>query len=180
MAEDAAQEGARVPVDAAALARSTPDLPVAAKRAIRAWQERVQQLVQAENITKRSVSRVVSFDHESLALVLMIGVLSSGVPAVAGSTGSGPEPAAADAGPAGAGPSDEAGTGPERLLGSLFGGGQLRDLTAKARLDLHERVAALLAPEADRFDAVLDDSGTPPETVADQLTQASEALEGAR
>jgi hypothetical protein len=190
MAEDAAQEGARLPVDAAALARSTPDLPAAAKRAIRAWQERVQELVQAENITKRSVSRVVSFDHESLALVLMIGVLSSSAPAVAGSTGAGPEPAAADggpsgagpsgAGPSGAGPSDDAGTGPERLLGSLFGGGQLRDLTAKARLDLHERVAALFAPEADRFDAVLDDAGTPPETVADQLTQASEALEGAR
>ncbi len=200
MAEGAAQEGARLPVDAAALARSTPDLPAAAKRAIRAWQERVQELVQAENITKRSVSRVVSFDHESLALVLMVGVLSSGVPAAAGSTGSGPEPAAAAGGPAVAGvssaglsgaglsgagssepgPSDEAGTGPERLLGSLFGVGQLRDLTAKARLDLHERVAALFAPEADRFDAVLDDAGTPPETVADQLTQASEALEGAR
>ena len=175
MAEGAAQEGARLPVDAAALARSTPDLPVAARQAIRAWQERVQELVQAENITKRSVSRVVSFDHESLALVLMIGVLSSGGPAPAEGTGSAADPAGPDAGPA-----DEAAAGPERLLGSLFGGGQLRDLTAKARLDLHERVAALFAPEAGRFDAVLDASGTPPETVADQLTQASEALEGAR
>jgi len=200
MAEGAAQEGARLPVDAAALARSTPDLPAAAKRAIRAWQERVQELVQAENITKRSVSRVVSFDHESLALVLMVGVLSSGVPAAAGSTGSGPEPAAADGGPAVAGvssaglsgaglsgagssepgPSDEAGTGPERLLGSLFGVGQLRDLTAKARLDLHERVAALFAPEAARFDTVIDAAGTAQETVAAKLVEASVALEGAR
>jgi energy-coupling factor transporter ATP-binding protein EcfA2 len=181
MAEDAAQEGARLPVDPAALARSTPDLAVAARRAIRAWQEQVQELVQAENITKRSVSRVVSFDHESLALVLMIGVLGAGGPGAAGpeaalgSPDPAPQQAAGDVGPP-----DDAGTGPERLLGSLFGVGQLRDLTAKARLDLHERVAALFAPEAERFGSVLDASGTPPATVATQLTQASEALEGAR
>jgi energy-coupling factor transporter ATP-binding protein EcfA2 len=168
MAEGAAQEGGRLPVDAAALARSDPDLPVAAKRAVRAWQERVQHLVQAENITKRSVSRVVSFDHESLALVLMIGVLGSSGPAIEGPDGGSAEPA------------EDAGTGPERLLGSLFGAGQLRDLTAKARLDLHERVAALFAPEAERFDAVIDAAGVPPENVAAELTRASAALEGAR
>jgi energy-coupling factor transporter ATP-binding protein EcfA2 len=196
MAEDAANES-RPPVDAAALARSTPELPAAAKRAVRAWQERVQQLVQAENITKRSVSRVVSFDHESLALVLMIGVLGSGGPAAAAGEAAGaaaaPDGPAGDAGPAGTAPAGsatrteasgpdpaEAGTGPERLLGSLFGAGQLRDLTATARADLHERVAALFAPEAARFDAVIDASGVPKETVAAQLIEASAALEGAR
>jgi energy-coupling factor transporter ATP-binding protein EcfA2 len=193
MAEDAANES-RPPVDAAALARSTPDLPVAAKRAVRAWQERVQQLVQAENITKRSVSRVVSFDHESLALVLMIGVLGSGGPAVtAGEAAGTADVSEGSADPAGTAPAEsaagteargpdpaDAGTGPERLLGSLFGAGQLRDLTAKARADLHERVAALLAPEAARFDAVVDASGAPQETVAAQLIEASAALEAAR
>ena len=133
--------------------------------------------MQAENITKRSVSRVVSFDHESLALVLMIGVLGSsprdaaGTAAAAAAGGTGP---VTDADPA------AAGTGPERLLGSLFGAGQLRDLTAKARLDLHERVAALFAPEAARFDTVIDAAGTAQETVAAKLVEASVALEGAR
>jgi energy-coupling factor transporter ATP-binding protein EcfA2 len=181
MAEDAANE-ARLPVDAAALARATPDLAAAAKRAIRSWQERVQQLVQAENITKRSVSRVVSFDHESLALVLMIGVLGSGGPAGPAGPGSpaGSGGLPATGGPAGPGGPGEGGTGPERLLGSLFGAGQLRDLTAKARLDLHERVAALLASEVARFDTVIDAAGSPQETVAAQLVEASVALEGAR
>jgi energy-coupling factor transporter ATP-binding protein EcfA2 len=189
MAEDAANER-RPPADAAALARSTPDLPAAAKRAVRSWQERVQQLVQAENITKRSVSRVVSFDHESLALVLMIGVLGSGgpagragapvvVPASAADPGGAADPAGA-AGPGGPGEPAEGGTGPERLLGSLFGAGQLRDLTAKARLDLHERVAALFAAETGRFDAVIDGVGPAQETVAARLIEASVALEGAR
>jgi energy-coupling factor transporter ATP-binding protein EcfA2 len=180
MAEDAAHER-RPPVDAAALARSTPDLPAAAKRAVRSWQERVHQLVQAENITKRSVSRVISFDHESLALVLMIGVLGS---SAGDAAGTGTAAAAGDAAgsdvPARAAEPPDAGTGPERLLGSLFGAGQLRDLTAKARLDLHERVAALLAPEAARFDTVIDAAGTPQETVAAKLVEASVALEGAR
>jgi energy-coupling factor transporter ATP-binding protein EcfA2 len=195
MAEDAANER-RPPADAAALARSTPDLPAAAKRAVRSWQERVQQLVQAENITKRSVSRVVSFDHESLALVLMIGVLGSGgpagpagapavVPARAAGPGGAADPAGAGgaggaADPAGPGEPAEGGTGPERLLGSLFGAGQLRDLTAKARLDLHERVEALFAAETERFDAVIDGVGPAQETVAAQLIEASVALEGAR
>jgi hypothetical protein len=189
MAEDAANER-RPPADAAALARSTPDLPAAAKRAVRSWQERVQQLVQAENITKRSVSRVVSFDHESLALVLMIGVLGSGgpagragAPAVAPASAADPASAAHPAGaadPAGPGEPAEGGTGPERLLGSLFGAGQLRDLTAKARLDLHERVAALFAAETGRFDAVIDGVGPAQETVAARLIEASVALEGAR
>jgi hypothetical protein len=62
----------------------------------------------------------------------------------------------------------------------LFGAGQLRDLTAKARLDLHERVAALFAPEVVRFDMVIDAAGSPQETVAAQLVEASVALEGAR
>jgi hypothetical protein len=139
------------------------------------------------------VSRVVSFDHESLALVLMIGVLGSSGPA--GPAGAGapaavgaadragaavPAGAADPAGPRGPGEPADAGTGPERLLGSLFGAGQLRDLTAKARLDLHERVAALLADEAGRFDAVIDGVGPAQETVAAQLIEASVALEGAR
>jgi hypothetical protein len=181
MAPDAASEETRPPADAAALAHASQELPAAARQAVRSWQERVMQLVQAENITKRSVSRVVSFDHESLALVLMIGVLGPAGPAA--SAAASPEPAApsASAGPGPDGdPADGSSAGPERLLGSLFGAGQLRELTAKARLDLHERVAALFEPEVARFSSVVDASGIPDDTVAAQLIEASETLEAAR
>jgi hypothetical protein len=189
-------EDARPPVDAAALGRSSPQLAGAVRAAVRAWQDRVLQLIQAENITKRSVSRLVSFDHESLALVLMIGVLGAGpAPAASAAASAAASPAASaaesttgsTAGGADAGgttdasdPADGAGTGPDRLLGSLFGAAQLRSLTAKVRGDLQERVAALFEPEIGRFDSVIDAAGAPEESVAAQLIEASEALEAAR
>jgi hypothetical protein len=176
MADNAADEGGVTPVDAAALARSSPELAAAARRAVRAWQERVLQLVQAENVTKRSIARVVSFDHESLALVLMICVL--GTESGGDSGGSEHE---ASAGPAVADPADNGpGTGPERLLSSLFGTGLLRDITARARLDLHERAEALLDAERGRFTEVIDAAGVPDETVAAQLVDAGTALEAVR
>jgi energy-coupling factor transporter ATP-binding protein EcfA2 len=246
MAENAADEGGVAPVDAAALAKSSTELAAAARKLVRAWQERVLQLVHAENVTKRSIARVVSFDHESLALVLMIGVLgtppsraqasdgeaasavpasavpaaspvpASPVPASAGSASAG----SASAGPAGTAPAgamgagaaaagdsatgvaaagappasaaaaspkiatgglaDDPGAGPERLLSSLFGAGLLRDITARARLDLHDRVATLFETELARFSAVIDAAGGPDEATAAQLVAASEALEAVR
>ena len=65
-------------------------------------------LVREENVTKRSIARVVSFDEESLALVLTIGVLGY---------------ARADVTADGA-----AAAVPQRLLESLFGAGLLRDI----------------------------------------------------
>jgi GTPase SAR1 family protein len=192
MADNAADEGGGPPVDAAALARSSTDLAAAARRAVRAWQERVLQLVQAENVTKRSISRVVSFDHESLALVLMIGVLGtepasasqpSASPASASQAGTsragGSETGASETG-AGDDPGSGQAAGPERLLSSLFGAGLLRDITAQARLDLHERVKALFDAELGRFGEVIDAAGAPDETVAAQLVAAGEALEAGR
>jgi hypothetical protein len=159
MADNAKNEGSSAQVNAAALAKSSPALAAAARKTVRGWQDNVLDLVQAENVTKRSIARVVSFDTESLALVLMIGVLRP-----------------ADGAPDGA----EAEAGPERLLGSLFGAGLLRDLTARARQDLQQRAAALLDSEQDRFSEVIDAAGTPDETVAAQLVAACEALEAAR
>jgi len=205
MADSVASEGGAATVDAAALARSSPELTAAARRAVRSWQDRVLQLVQAENVTKRSIARVVSFDHESLALVLMIAALGTGS-ASAGDENSG-DSGGKDAGQAGAGRADAGdakaaqaasgeksagegeagqdavsgpGTGPERLLSSLFGAGLLRDITAAARQDLHDRVAALFEVELGRFTEVIDAAGVPDESVAAQLVQAGEALEAVR
>ena len=148
------------PVGSAALTRSSPDLATRAARAVSAWQDHVMQLVKAENVTKRSVARVVSFDEESLALVLTIGMLGYGADGVA-----------ADG---------DASAVPQRLLTSLFGAGQLRDLGARARMDLHDRISLLFDEELQRFAAIVHAAGAPNGDAALALREAEEALEAAR
>src|ERR1700728_3717087 len=148
------------PVGSAALTRSSPDLATRAARAVSAWQDHVMQLVKAENVTKRSVARVVSFDEESLALVLTIGMLGYGADGVA-----------ADG---------DASAVPQRLLTSLFGAGQLRDLGARARMDLHDRVSLLFDEELQRYAAIVHAAGAPNGDAALALREAEEALEAAR
>jgi energy-coupling factor transporter ATP-binding protein EcfA2 len=146
--------------DTAALARSSPDLATRLAKVISAWQDHVMDLVRAENVTKRSVARVVSFDEESLALVLTIGLLgygAGGVPVTEGTSAV-----------------------PQRLLTSLFGAGPLRDLGAKARLDLHDRVSLLFDEELRRFMQIINAAGAPDENAAPALLQAAEALEATR
>ncbi|MGD0374103.1 MAG: GTPase [Streptosporangiaceae bacterium] len=148
------------PVTAAGLARSSPDLATRSARAISAWQDHVRQLVRAENVTKRSVARVASFDDESLALVLTIGLLGYGAGDVAVTEGTSAVP--------------------QRVLTSLFGAGPLRDLGGRARLDLHDRISLLFAEEMRRFAEVIDAAGEPEETAAMHLYQAASTLEAAR
>jgi energy-coupling factor transporter ATP-binding protein EcfA2 len=143
-----------------ALARSSPDLAGRSAQAVSTWQDHVLHLVQTEHLTKRSVSRVMSFDEPSLALVLTVGVLGDGI--------------------AGAAEDEDSSTVPQRLLTSLFGAGQLREITAQARLDLHERIGMLLAEETRRFTEIIDSAGAADATLAAELRQASVALEAAR
>jgi energy-coupling factor transporter ATP-binding protein EcfA2 len=146
--------------DSAALARPTGALAETAAEAVAGWQDHVLELVRAENVTRRSISRVVSFDEEALALVLTIGVLTP----VADGDDTGEDPDAA----------------PERLLASLFGAGLLRDIGARVRLDLRERVRELFRAEARRYFEIIDSAGVPDDTAATELLQAGYALEGAR
>jgi energy-coupling factor transporter ATP-binding protein EcfA2 len=145
---------------ATALGRSSPDLARRAAQAISSWQDHVMHLVQAENVTKRSIARVVSFDEESLVLVVIIGLLGHG----AGE--------AVAAGGASAAAQD--------LLSSLVGPGPLREIGTKARADLRERVRLLFDEEMLRFAEVIDAEGVPDEDAAVQLYQATYALEVAR
>jgi energy-coupling factor transporter ATP-binding protein EcfA2 len=145
---------------AMALSRSAPDLPRRAAQAISSWQDHVMHLVQAENVTKRSIARVVSFDDESLALVVIIGLLGFGAGDVAAAEGTS---AAA-----------------QELLSSLFGPGPLRDIEAKARADLRERVRLLFDEEMLRFAELIDVEGVPDEAAAVQLYQATYSLEVVR
>ena len=150
--------------DPAALARATAGLATAAAAAVSEWQHHVRRLVKAENVTKRSIARVVSFDDEALALVLTIGVISSGA--------------------APGGTAVQGGTAveavPRQMLESLFGAGLLRDIGARIRLDLRERAGRLLTAEAERFFALIDSAGLPDDSAASELLQAGEALERAR
>jgi energy-coupling factor transporter ATP-binding protein EcfA2 len=142
------------------LSRSSPDLPRRAAQAVSSWQDHVMHLVQAENVTKRSIARVVSFDDESLALVMIIGLLGFGAGDSATSEGS-----SAVA---------------QELLSSLFGPGPLRDIGAKALADLKERVSLLFDEEMLRFAELVDAEGVPDETAAVQLYEATYSLEVVR
>jgi hypothetical protein len=145
---------------AAALGRSAPDLAMRTAQAISAWQDHVMHLVKAENVTKRSIARVVSFDEESLALVLTMGLLGYGA----------------------GGDTVNEGTSvvPQHLLTSLFGAGPLREIAAKARADLHDRIRLLFDEEMLRFTLAIESAGVPGDTSAAQLRQAALTLEKAR
>jgi energy-coupling factor transporter ATP-binding protein EcfA2 len=157
---------------AAALARSSPDLATRSARAVSAWQDHVMQLVRAESVTKRSVARVVSFDEESLALVLTIGMLGSGATGASGGSGA--------SGADGPSATEGAVAVPQRLLTTLFGAGPLRDLGARARTDLHERINLLFGEEMQRFGEIINAAGAPDSRAAAGLREAEEMLEAAR
>ncbi|HUZ54713.1 MAG TPA: GTPase [Streptosporangiaceae bacterium] len=143
-----------------ALSRSSADLPRRVAQAVAAWQDHLLHLVQTENVTRRSIARIASFDPESLALVLTIGVLGYGAGDVIVSEG--------------------ASAVPQRLLTSLFGAGLMRDIGGQARQDLHERIGLLFSEEALRFTALMDAVGAPDEAAPTELYQASYSLESAR
>jgi hypothetical protein len=143
-----------------ALGRSSADLPRRVAQAVAAWQEQLLHLVQTENVTRRSIARLASFDPESLSLVMTIGVLGYGAEDVMASEG--------------------ASVGPQHVLTSLFGAGLLRDIGGQARQDLHDRVSLLFSEEALRFTALIDAIGAPDETAPSDLYQASYSLESAR
>jgi hypothetical protein len=141
---------------AASLGRASPDLATRAARAVSGWQDQVTRMVQAENVTKRSIARAVSLDDDSLATVLMTGLLGAS--------------------------EEAAGTAaiPQRLLTSLFGAGLLRDVTARAHGELRERIGLIFDEEMLRFAGAVAAAGAPDAAVALQLYQATYALEVAR
>jgi energy-coupling factor transporter ATP-binding protein EcfA2 len=140
----------------AALGRASPDLASHAAQAVSAWQDQVTRLVQAENVTKRSIAKAVSLDNDSLATVLIVSLLGAS--------------------------EDDTGTAsiPRRLLTSLFGAGPLRDIMTRTRADLRHRITLLLDEEMRRFAVVIDAVGTPDAAASLHLYQATYALEVAR
>ena len=117
------------------------------------------RLVKAESVTKRSIARVMSFDDDSLATVLIVAMLGQ---------------RDADAAPA------STGAVPQLLLTSLFGAGPLREIGSKARADLRVRMRRLFDEEMLRFVEVIDSAGTLDDAAAVRLYQATYSLEMAR
>jgi hypothetical protein len=141
------------------LGESSDDLPRRAGRAVAAWQDHLVGLIRTEGVTKRSVARLVSFDAESLALILAIGMFGYGTAEV-----------------------EVAGKSalPQRLLHALLGAESLRNISAKARSDLRTRIGTLFDDEVWRYVQVLDGAGIPDESAATRLYQAMYNLEVAR
>src|SRR5699024_4221456 len=128
------------------------------------WQREISEMTKAGGATKRSVARSVTFDHDVVALVLIIDLLGYEH--------------------SGRGDNDQAGTSsgpsPQRLLKGLFGAPSLRSIGGAARDNLRRRIVGLIDGEKVPFDAALASAGIPPEGSAVQLYQATHNLEIAR
>lgn len=145
---------------ASTLGRASPDLATRAARAVSSWQEQTLRIVKAENVTKRSIARVINFDDESLATVLMIGMLAQNAPEAE---------------------LEESSTAiPQRLLTSLFGAGPMREVSSQVRVDLQHRIRLILDEEMLRFSRIISRTDVPDASAAVQLYQAAYALEVTR
>ncbi|MEV4751169.1 GTPase [Streptosporangium sp. NPDC049248] len=150
--------GAQEILAAAELGQASDDLPRRAGRTIAAWQEHITELIRTEGVTKRSVARVISFDVESLSLILTIGLLGYGASEARNGTGA----------------------LPQRLVHALLGAESLRNIGVKARSDLRARIGMLFDDETARYIQALDGAGIPDESAATRLYQATYNLEVAR
>ncbi|WP_211247200.1 ABC transporter [Cryptosporangium arvum] len=138
------------------LHRSSAEFGPRLEHEIRAWQERVLDLVREEGGHRRSVARLTSFGVNGAGLVLMLAVFAqtaglSGLEVVvAGGTSA----------------------VSQKVLEAIFGDAAVRTLAARARDDLLDTVEKLLTDERQRFDALVD--AVAPAT--DQVTALRSAL----
>ncbi|GHC89986.1 ABC transporter [Nocardiopsis terrae] len=134
------------------------------RQEITEWQREVAEMTAANGATKRSVARFVTFDHDIVALVMIIDLLGY----ERSNSGGGAHAA------------DASGPSPQRLLKGLFGAQSLRSIGGSARENLRRRVLGLLSHERTPFDHALAAAGIPSEDSAVQLYQATYNLEIAR
>ncbi len=121
------------------LATVDPAFAEAAGQTVRDWQGAVLELVRGEGADKRSRARLLSWGVNGAGAVVMVAVFAQ----TAGLSG---------AEVAVAGGTTVVG---QRVLEAVFGDSAVRQLAERARRDLDERTAALLAAEQGRFTALL-------------------------
>ncbi|MEU1687167.1 GTPase domain-containing protein [Micromonospora sp. NPDC005707] len=118
------------------LAHPSADLPERAERLVRDWQRGVLELVRAEGGDRRFVARTAAYAVNATGLAVMIAVFAATAFIPTGlevATGAGTTVAA------------------QAVLQAIFGDQAVRNLASKARVDLLDRIGALLTEEADRF-----------------------------
>ena len=173
-ASDAAEQAATAwrahPAGSALLAaRGRLDVPsedfsLRLDRLVRDWQRAILELVRAESGNKVLVARAGAYAVNGLGLVVMISVFAATafIPTGAEIAVAGGTTIAA-----------------QKVLEAIFGDQAVRQLAARARRDLLDRVHKLLEEEADRFRAALDDAGVDQST-ADKLRAAADTVDEAR
>jgi hypothetical protein len=131
----------------------------AAAHEIRAWQASVFELVREEGASKRTTARFASLGVNGAGLVVMLAVFAH----TGGLTGTEVVVAGGTSALS------------QKVLEAIFGDQAVRELAAKARADLLERVETLLAREAARFSALLEPHATDPASV-ERVRAAAAAL----
>lgn len=145
------------------LARLPSDFDDRLERTVRDWQGYVFELVREEGQGRRTQARVLSFGVNGLGVVLMLVVFAG----TGGLTGGEVVVAGGSAALA------------QRLLEAIFGDQAVRELAAKARRDLLERVDALTDTERERTTALLDDADVDP-AVGERLRARGRSVHEAR
>lgn len=134
------------------------------RKEIDEWRVEIAEMTAVDGATKRSVARFVTFDHDVVALVMIIDLLGYERSHSGG----------------GAHAADTSGPSPQRLLKGLFTAQSLRGIGRSARENLRRRVLGLLTRERVPFDTVLSSAAIPSDDSAVQLYQATYNLEIAR
>lgn len=143
---------------------SSPDLAEQVERLVRDWQGDVLDLVRAEGGDRRTNARVAAYGVNGIGLFLMLvsfahtgGVLVAPEVAIAGGT-----TALA-----------------QKVLEAIFGDQAVREMAARARTLLQERVQELFAAERDRY-ATTAKGATVSEAQVRRLQQAAAAVQEVR
>ena len=142
---------------------ASAELPAVLEREVRDWQRGVFDLVRNEGAGKRAAARFASLGVNALGLTVMLAVFVS----TGGLTGT--EIVVAGGTSAAA----------QKVLEAIFGDQAVRELAARAREDLLRRVRAVLAAEADRYEAVLAPLLAPADAVT-ALREAQDLVAQAR
>jgi len=140
------------------------DFSLRLDRLVRDWQRAVLELVRAESGNKVLVARAGAYAVNGLGLVVMISVFAATafIPTGAEIAVAGGTTIAA-----------------QKVLEAIFGDQAVRQLAARARRDLLDRVHGLMEEEAGRFRAALDDAGVD-WSAAHTLRAAADAVGQAR
>lgn len=144
--------------------RASPDLEERAEKLVTEWQRSILELVRKEAGSKRSVARLTAYTVNATGLLVMVGVFASTafIPtgaeiAVAGGTT----------------------VASQKILEAIFGDQAVRQLAARAKQDLLDRVRVLLDDERQRYTALLYDAGVD-HGAPDRLRTAGGDVERAR